>query len=298
MKKLICLIILCISLIIFPVHAQDIITYERNDSNRFGIKESIDLNSTTKYHALKIPYVDSDILVYDFADLLSDTEITALQNTIENLNSKEDYGIVIVTTNNVNGLSTQDYADDFYDYNDFPQSGILLLIDMQNREVYISTTYYGQIIFDNSRVDDILDVITPKLSNADYYGATSSFLEMVESYIDDGPSYSMKNCEITNSYGDYTCPKMLPILHILLFSILGSLLITFLITRKYKKIRLAKDADHYLKKGNIVLGNKVDTFIDSHTTKVYIDRSSSSSSGGGSHHSSSGSSHGGGGRSF
>lgn len=297
MKKLISLIILFLSLVTLPVHAQDITTYERNENNRYGIKESIELNSTTKYHALKIPYIDSSIYVYDFANLLTDSEITFLQNTIKNLDNKDDYGIVIVTTNNVNNLSTQEYADDFYDYNNFSQSGILLLIDMENREVYISTTYYGQIIFDNDRVEDILDVITPKLSNANYYNACSFFLEMVESYIEKGPSASMKNCEITNSYGDYTCPKMLPIPFIILFSIFLSSIVTFLITRKYKKIILAKDADYYLKKGNITLGNKIDKFVNTHTTRTYINTSSSSSSGG-SHHSSSGSLHGGGGRSF
>ena len=297
MKKFLFLIIsVCLTLVYTPVYAQDITTYERNEENRYGIDESINLNSTTINHALRIPYVDNDIYIYDFAGLLQDYQIENLHNELEELNDK--YGVIIVTTNNTNSLSTQDYADDFYDYNKFPKDGVLLLIDMENREVYISTTYYGQIIVDNSRVDDILDEITPKLSNSDYYNACSSFIEMVDEYITDGPSYDMKYCKIINSYGDYSCPKMLPILGILFGCWIFSIITTFIITRKYKKIVLAKNANYYLKNGEITLGNKIDQFINTHTSRVYINRSSSSSGGGSSHRSSSGRSHSGGGRRF
>lgn len=297
MKKFLFLIIsICLVISSIPVYAQDIITYERNEANRYGIDESIDLNSNTINHALRVPYVDNSIYIYDFAGLLQDYQVEVLHNKLKELN--DEYGVIIVTTDNVNNLSTRDYADDFYDYNNFKKDGILLLIDMENREVYISTTYYGQILVDNSRVDDILDEITPKLSSSNYYDACSSFIEMVEEYIKDGPSYAMKNCEIINSYGDYSCPKMLPVFGIILGCLIFSIIITFIITRKYKKIVLAKNANYYLKNGEIVLGNKMDNFINTHTSRVYINRSSSSSGGGSSHRSSSGRSHGGGGRRF
>ena len=48
---------------------------------------------------------------------------------------------VIVTSNNLNGKSQQDYADDYFDYNGYgvgeDKSGLLLLIDMDDRKVWI-----------------------------------------------------------------------------------------------------------------------------------------------------------------
>ena len=79
------------------------------------------------------------------------------------------------------------------------------------------------------------------------------------------------------------------------------LVITFLIAKSYKKIKLAHDADHYVKQKDIQFGNTVDQFVNTYTTRVYVSSSSGSSSSGGggrSHSGSSGGSHGGGGRKF
>lgn len=295
-KYLYLILLLCISFITTPVWAQEITVYERNEANRYGIDESIDLNNTTIFHAEQIPYIDSQVYIYDFASLLTDDEVALIHNKLKNINDK--YGIVIVTTNDVGILTTQQYADDFYDYNNFKKDGVLLLIDMQNREVYISTTYYGQILFDNNRVEDMLDEVAPQLTNRNYYDACNKFIDMITTYIEDGPSYEMKNCEITSEYGDYTCPKMLPIPIIIIGSFVFSILVTFIITRKYRKIKLAKNANHYLKNGEITLGDNVDQFLTTYTSKRYISSSSSGSGGGSSHRSSSGRSHSGGGRSF
>ena len=58
--------------------------------------------------------------------------------------------VVIVTTYNTRSKSSQVYADDFYEENNIGRNnsgdGILLLIDLDNREVYISTSGAAIII--------------------------------------------------------------------------------------------------------------------------------------------------------
>ena len=62
-------------------------------------------------------------------------------------------------------------------------------------------------------------------------------------------------------------------------------------------IKSATTANHYLVKDSIIINQRSDRFITTHTTSVRINDSSSSSGGGSStHRSSSGRSHGGGGR--
>ena len=81
--------------------------------------------------------------VVDDADLLSDSEEKALREKLEEIRVRQKMDIVIVTVNTLNGATLVDYADDTYDYNGYGygnnRDGLLLLINMENRDWYIST---------------------------------------------------------------------------------------------------------------------------------------------------------------
>ncbi len=298
MKKIGIFLITILLVLTESVHASEIVTFERTSENRYGIPERFNLGDKQIEHAMITPYVDSSKKVYDFAELFQEEENIKLEEYAQKISKQENYGIVIVTIPDLDSRTPREYADDFYDYNDFSKDGILLLISLGSRDVYISTSGYGQILFDNSRVDSMIEEITPDLSNQDYYDAVHLFLRETENYFDRGPSKSMSRCEIINSYGDYTCKKKVPVFWIIPISTLISLLVTWLCTKKYKKIMLADDADTYLMKEELELGKKVDTFLHTSTARIRISSNSSSGGGGSSHHGSSGASHGGGGGKF
>lgn len=56
---------------------------------------------------------------------------------------------------------------------------MLLLIDMDNREVAITTTGEAQYSIRQSQMDAILDEIAPKLTAGDYAGAVEVFIACV-----------------------------------------------------------------------------------------------------------------------
>ena len=66
----------------------------------------------------------------NFADLLDDGQKEELEAKLDQVS--EDYGcdVVVVTEETLDGAVPQDYADDFFDYNDYgmgeDKSGILL----------------------------------------------------------------------------------------------------------------------------------------------------------------------------
>ena len=84
----------------------------------------------------------------DFADLLDDGQEEELEAKLDQVS--EDYGcdVVVVTEETLDGAVPQDYADDFFDYNDYgmgeDKSGILFLITMSERKWCIST--HGEAI--------------------------------------------------------------------------------------------------------------------------------------------------------
>lgn len=298
MKKYLIIIIAILTFSFINVNAKEITTYERNEENRYGIKDIYELKDSIVNRAMLIPYVDSKELIYDFSNLLTDEEYGKLQTKIKDLSNNKNFSIVIVTTDDIKGLTEVQYADDFYDYNDFNKNGVLLLIDMNDRYVYISTSGEGQLTIDEARIETILDEITPSLSNSNYYKAIDEFADLINKYLEKGPSNKMDNCYITDDFGNYKCYKTVPYYLIIPFSLITTIVITIIGLLRYKKVLLVTNANLYLNKSKINLGQKIDNFVSTNTIKHYISSSSSSSGGSSSHHSSSGSSHGGGGRHF
>jgi uncharacterized protein len=128
--------------------------------------------------------------VYDKAELFSTSESQELDKRAEELTEKLKLDIVIVTTNDTEGKSTRAYADDFFDYTGFgyngSKDGILLLIDMQNRQVYISTSGIGIQYFTDERINSVLDNVYNYLSTKNYAEGASTFLNDVETYVNAG----------------------------------------------------------------------------------------------------------------
>ena len=55
----------------------------------------------------------------DMADLLQKSEEKALLALLDEMSERQQLDIVVVTANTLNGKTPMEYADDFYDYNDY-----------------------------------------------------------------------------------------------------------------------------------------------------------------------------------
>lgn len=284
-------------------------TYERNEEDNYGLTNGIIINSNNRTAALKTPLVDADEKVYDFADLLTDSEEELLYNSIQDYIEEYNMDMVIVTIDDNNKYSDVEYADDFYDYNNFGvgsnRDGLLFLIDMDNRRMYISTTGEAIRMYNDTRIDYILDDTYNYITKQDYYRCANAFISAATRYAKMGIPSGNKNTYI-DSEGNYIVKGnnvfVSGLAPATVISIIATILFVAIASGKHRVIRKATQARAYLVKDSFNLSQKVDNFVNTHTSKVY-DPPSSSNSGGGSggsstHSSSSGSSHGGGGRSF
>jgi len=251
-----------------------------------------------------VPKVDETKKVYDFADLFTNSEESLLYYEITDFISKSNLDMAVVTINNNPRYSAMKYADDFYDYNNFgigaTNDGLLFLIDMDTREMWISTTGNAILMYDDARIDNILDAAYLEISNKDYYECASKFVEKSEYYYNLGIPSSNKNASIDEN-GDYIYNSGVSdsdmIFPLLIFSIIVALIVVFIMKGRHKTIRKATTAWAYMHNPSITY--REDTFLTTFTNRTYSPRSTSSSGGGSStHRSSSGRSHGGGGRRF
>ena len=83
--------------------------------------------------------------VYDNAGLLTDTQEAILQAESLRVAQAKSVDVILLTVADAGGKSAMEVADDFYDQNGFGYdapngTGILMLIDMDNREAWISTS--------------------------------------------------------------------------------------------------------------------------------------------------------------
>ena len=286
---------------IIPVSAKEIRTCVRTDSD-LHVRERFNLG-TNKNDIMTTPCVDDMDKVYDFADLLTDEEEDKLYQEVNSFISQTGYDLAVVTTNDNNKRSEVEYADDFYDYNDFGKNstrdGLLLLIDMTNRKVYISTTGNAIVMY-NSRIDSIIDAGYDYLTSGDYYNTFSKMIEKQEYYFDLGPDERDSKTIIIDEYGNASYIKYMPYGLIGFISGIVTLIVSIVMYNKSKLKLKVGSTISYMKDKNITKkqDNLVNTVV-THTLR-YSDTSSGGghSSGGGFHSSSSGSSHGGGGRSF
>lgn len=303
MKKLLLIILTCF---IINVNA-DVKTYERTEED-LRIRDSIIVNSYNKDNIMNIPSIDETLKVYDFADILTSDEENNLYYEATKFISEYNMDLALVTIDD-NFETAMEYANDFYDYNYFglgdTYDGLLILIDMDNREFYISTTGEAILMYNDYRIDGILDNMTPYMKSGSYYQAFSAGITTLSDYAKNGIPEGNKSSYI-DSDGNYIYveQKSFPLSVFLIISFIVSTIVLIIFINKNKLVKKAYQASSYMNDNKKVIKNISDTFLTTHTSRVRINTdsggsSSSSHSGGSStHHSSSGSSHGGGGRSF
>jgi uncharacterized protein len=240
--------------------------------------------------------------IRDDLNYLSDQELQEIQTQIDEVVSTYGLDIAIVITDNTDGKSSMDFADDYFDYNGFgtgsDRSGLLLLINMDIREAWISTSGKAIDIFTDSRINDVLDAIYPYLSSGDYTSACTEFVSQTGRFAQMGVPDGQYRQDVTSyTYWERAVRLMKsPVVYIIAIGIAA---VGVLIASSGNKGKVTVGNRTYEESGSFHLVDKRDDFINQTITKVRI--TTNSGSGGSSssvHRSSSGRSHGGGGRRF
>ena len=111
------------------------------------------------------PASPGDVIIHDYASLLSDDEESKLREQMEGLTG---YGSVVFITVDQKSSSTAKYASSMYDKLLDTESGILFVIDIGKREIYIETDGYIGSIITRGKARVITDN-THKLATSQYF---------------------------------------------------------------------------------------------------------------------------------
>lgn len=128
---------------------------------------------------------EADTGIFDDANLLTAAEESELSTLMRAVEAEHQIHLLIVTTEDTQEKAARDYADDFFEEHNgdgASGAGLLLLIDMQHSELYISTS--GEEIihtFTDARLDNILDDVYDEVVNNNFYEGCQQFLNGVGS---------------------------------------------------------------------------------------------------------------------
>lgn len=225
------------------------------------------------------PETGYEVYIEDDAGLLSEDEISSVVKSMEPVTT---YGNVVLKSVSTNSTSTRAYAERYYESLFGSESGTLLLIDMDNRYLYIHNTGAISRLVTSRQCDVITDNIYTYASDGDYAGCAIAAYQQL----------------LRLSEGGRIAQPMKYICNLLLALILA-LLINYAVVRAFSASR--KPSTSQLLSGvytHYSLRNPHAVF--SHQTKIYSPRTSSGGhgGGGGGHRHSGGARHSGGGHRF
>lgn len=245
--------------------------------------------------------------VFDQANLFSDVEKVELQDEANRLSEQFQMDIRIVTTNDSEGKSARQYASDFYDQNGFgygeTEDGILYLIDMDNREVYIFTRDRIVDYFPDTTVEEVLDHVYPYLTEEAFGESAKAFLVDLEQVMSSGiPEGSTSSGNYAQSDGSYsTSPSQGEIVKELLLYLGIAIVIGGIsvgVMAMNNRGRSSTTAHTYLDSNSFKVTKKMDRHYNTRVTRQKIQRNSSGGGGGSSFSGGGGGRSGGGGRGF
>lgn len=228
-------------------------------------------------------------LLVDNADLLTDSEERDLNSKLDRISGEQKCDVVIVTVYSLDGKTSTEYADDFFDYNDYGYGkdcdGILLLVSTEDRDWAISTHGLAIKAFTDAGLNYMSNEFLPYLSSGDYRKAFLTFAELCDDLLTqarNGSPYGSNNILASNTNR---------ILISLGIGVVFAFIITGIMKSKLKSVRFQPAASSYVRRDSVNMRISRDLFLYSR-----IDRRAkpkNTGSGSSTHRSSSGRIHGG-----
>ena len=139
---------------------------------------------------LFLSFAAADAQVADNANLFTESEISQITAICDQIEQTYQVDMFVLTSNDIPEGQTQSYADDYYDEHGFgigdDNAGMLYLIDMNNRECYISTCGIMIDYITDDREEGIFDAGWDEMTNGQYGRSVILSLQQTERYLSQG----------------------------------------------------------------------------------------------------------------
>lgn len=228
--------------------------------------------------------------IVDKAELLTDEAKNKLESKLDEISKRQKFDVVVVTINSLNGKTSTNFADDFYDFNGYGfglnHDGVLLLVSINDKEWSISTSGYGTTALNDTGIKYISKKFLPSMKDKKYEEAFLIYANLVDEFI--------TQAKTGRPYDSSNLPKdSFKFIKFLCVSTILGAIVSYLITSKMKhnlkSVKSAKNACSYIDSEKFSIDKTEDLFLYNNITKTLKTSSTNSTT----HKSSSGNAHGG-----
>ena len=235
-------------------------------------------------------------LVVDNAGLLSESERQALEQKARSISNAHGCEVIILTVNGTGGKSAQEYAEDYFVDNGYGsgmnRNGVILFLDMYERDRFIAAHGAIEHYFNYEEVEYLYSKFLPDLSAGNYAEAFDAYLSYTDKILGvaDG-SLSQSEIDAVNEdfdhYTNNTEPSKPNYLRKGIFSVilgaLGGFLPASAQKSALKTVRKRTNAAGYAKEGSLNLTVNRDTYLYSNVVSHVIQHGRTEGGGGGVH---------------
>lgn len=123
------------------------------------------------------------MIVEDDADLLTDAQEEELRVTMAGVTQ---HGNAVFKTIGENAVSTEQYAQNYYLSNFGAASGVIFLIDMDNRNIWLQCYGNAELMIPNAYAEIITDNVYTYATKGDYFSCANIAFSQIETKIEGG----------------------------------------------------------------------------------------------------------------
>ena len=214
---------------------------------------------------------EDNLLVWDEAELLNETEVAQLNSKLESISKKYKAEIRVVTLSSMDGGDIDEFLEYLYDESGFGygenHDGVLLVVCMDPREYRILSNGFAGETITSGDIDAIGEAFKSDLSDGNYADAFDTFADKCEYYLDGH----------INGFPFNTGKNLLICLGI---GLVVALIVTGIWKNQLKSVRKQSAANAYVKAGTMQITQSGDFFMYRNVTKTQKQSSSSSGSSG------------------
>lgn len=241
---------------------------------------------------------DSVTRLDDGASLLSPSQRAELGDALDALSAELGFDVVFVSTDTIGWKTPSQYADDYYDQHGYGADGILLLVNMGERDIYFSTAGKCINIFTDYGIEYLVDDVGEFLTDGDYAGAVERFVDRCRVFAEEyenGEAFDVGH-RLPPGAGRIAVYAFISVA----VGLVVGLITAEVMRAKLRTVRPQPTASAYTRESSLNVTEARDVFLYSNVVRTARPKDSGSHGGGGSstHVSSGGVTHGGGGGKF
>ncbi len=243
----------------------------------------------------------------DDANLLTEQEYDEVLEKLNSVSDKYSVNIAVVTVNDTNGLDIEAFADNYQEEHyskegsNEPIDGALLVIDMNQRQWYVTTYGEGVRAFTDYGIQQLDNELILYLQDGDFAGAFSAFANTADSYFEaerEGEPIDYQSSSDSSPKGISTKGWIIRAVIAILAGFGLSFAVTGSMKKKMKMVVPVNDANNYIDTDKSKLNRSSDRFLYHNLVVVPLPRDNGPKGGSSTHFSAGGFSHGGGGGHF